>query len=312
MLDQPAAGWVLEQVAGEEASAPAHQPAEVLSALSRLVRAGEIEPATARDALDEATALPQRPVLPAAAHLRRAYALLERIRVLDGLYVALADELGCTLVTTDRREHTLAGTRGSQRDHIHPHLDVGSQGGDVRNIRGQHLNDGTGDISGYALRGHRNRGADHRRCRYQTSQLDSSIRVGPVQRHVVADQPVRIRRTMITAPPTSLHSNRSRDGHPPVSSHDGLHDRAAPPVAGPDGPTRVHLPGPPDHVDRHPRPAGKSTSTCCPTVHPHCQPAGDQPARLPRRAGGRGHRCGTGWRCPPRAVVRAEIGGAKK
>jgi len=71
--------------------------------LSRLVRAGEIEPTTAREALDEASALPQRLVLPTAAHLRRAYALRERIRVLDGLYVALADELGCTLVTTDRR-----------------------------------------------------------------------------------------------------------------------------------------------------------------------------------------------------------------
>ena len=29
-------------------------------------------------------------------HLRRAYALCERTRVLDGLYVALADELGCS------------------------------------------------------------------------------------------------------------------------------------------------------------------------------------------------------------------------
>ncbi|MGL5864312.1 MAG: hypothetical protein ACRCYX_00365 [Dermatophilaceae bacterium] len=27
----------------------------------------------------------------------------ERIRVLDGLYVALTEELGCPLVTTDRR-----------------------------------------------------------------------------------------------------------------------------------------------------------------------------------------------------------------
>ena len=48
VLDQPAGEWVLEQIAGEEVAAPAHQSAEVLSALSRLVRAGEIEPATAR------------------------------------------------------------------------------------------------------------------------------------------------------------------------------------------------------------------------------------------------------------------------
>jgi len=68
VLDQPAAEWVLKQIAGEDVSSPAHQPAEMLSVLSRLVRAGEIEPGTARDALDEATALPQRLVLPAVAH----------------------------------------------------------------------------------------------------------------------------------------------------------------------------------------------------------------------------------------------------
>ncbi len=79
VLDQPAAEWVLKQIAGEDVSSPAHQPAEMLSVLSRLVRAGEIEPGTARDALDEATALPQRLVLPdrcsPAARLRpsRAY-----------------------------------------------------------------------------------------------------------------------------------------------------------------------------------------------------------------------------------------------
>gem|GEM_PF-105019 len=55
---------------------------------------------------------------------------------------------------------------------------MGSQGGDVHDIRGQHLYDGTGDISGYALGGHRHCGVNHRRCRYQTSQLDSSIRIG--------------------------------------------------------------------------------------------------------------------------------------
>lgn len=103
VLDQPAAQWVLDQIAADEVSAPAHQPAEVLSALARLVHAAELDLQPARDALDEALALPQRLVRPTAAHLRRAFALRERIRVVDGIYVALADELGCALVTTDRR-----------------------------------------------------------------------------------------------------------------------------------------------------------------------------------------------------------------
>ncbi|MGH4008809.1 MAG: type II toxin-antitoxin system VapC family toxin [Pseudonocardiaceae bacterium] len=103
VLDQPTAGWVLDEIADAEVSAPAHQPAEVLSALARLVRATQVDLASARDALDEALALPQRFVTPTTSHVRRAFALRDRIRVVDGLYVALADELGCPLVTTDRR-----------------------------------------------------------------------------------------------------------------------------------------------------------------------------------------------------------------
>lgn len=103
LLDQPSAGWVLDRINGEEVHAPSHQPAEVLSALSRLVRDGTLRAEDAVDALQEASALPQRLVPPTAAHLQRAFTLRERIRVLDGLYVALAEELGCALVTTDSR-----------------------------------------------------------------------------------------------------------------------------------------------------------------------------------------------------------------
>jgi predicted nucleic acid-binding protein len=103
VLDQPTAGWVLDEIAAGEVSAPAHQPAEVLSALARLVRATQIDSKAAHAALDEALALPQRLVTPTAGHVRLAYALRDRIRVVDGLYVALAQELACPLVTTDRR-----------------------------------------------------------------------------------------------------------------------------------------------------------------------------------------------------------------
>ena len=103
VLDQPASDWVLGQLSGEEIRSPSHQPAEVLSALSRLVRDGALEAAQASDALREAAELPQQLVTPTAAHLQRAFSLGERIRVLDGLYVALAEELGCALVTTETR-----------------------------------------------------------------------------------------------------------------------------------------------------------------------------------------------------------------
>jgi predicted nucleic acid-binding protein len=103
VLDQTAARWLLEELTGEEVCAPAHQPAEVLSALTRLHRAGDLDRDTVDDALAEAMALEQELVTPTLAHLRRAVRLSDRIRVLDGLYVALAEERGCPVLTSDRR-----------------------------------------------------------------------------------------------------------------------------------------------------------------------------------------------------------------
>jgi predicted nucleic acid-binding protein len=103
VLDQPAKPWVLEQLTGTEVCAPAHQLAEVLSALARLVRAGTIESAAANGALAEAHSLHQELVAPTVDHLRRALDLQDRVRVLDGLYVVLAQDRRAALVTTDRR-----------------------------------------------------------------------------------------------------------------------------------------------------------------------------------------------------------------
>jgi predicted nucleic acid-binding protein len=103
VLVQPNAEWLVGQVDGEEVVAPSHQPAEVLSALARLVRDHGLGVDAARTALDAALGTPQRLITPSAAQVRRAFALRENIRVADGLYVALADELDCPLVTTDRR-----------------------------------------------------------------------------------------------------------------------------------------------------------------------------------------------------------------
>ncbi len=103
LVDRPEGGWVLDQIDEQDVRTAAHQPAEVLSALARQVRAGELDAEAARGALREAMRLPQKLVVPTDAQLRRAFELAERIRVADGLYVALAEEHAAALVTTDRR-----------------------------------------------------------------------------------------------------------------------------------------------------------------------------------------------------------------
>lgn len=102
LVNQPWRDRVLDHF-DQEVLAPAHQPAEVLSALGRLARAGTISQDDVHRGLDELTSLAQELVLPNSRELRRAYEVAERIRILDGLYVALAEARGCALLTTDRR-----------------------------------------------------------------------------------------------------------------------------------------------------------------------------------------------------------------
>jgi predicted nucleic acid-binding protein len=103
LLDRPPAEWVLQEMQNQELSAPSHQPAEVVSAVARVVRSGQLEPDTAQDVIAEFAELVQMLVLPTREHLHRAMQLQPRVRVLDGLYVALAASLACPLVTTDHR-----------------------------------------------------------------------------------------------------------------------------------------------------------------------------------------------------------------
>jgi predicted nucleic acid-binding protein len=103
LTDQPEKGWVLDEMGGHEILAPAHQPAEVLSAVSRLGRAGVISARAVAPVMAHAMELRQELVLPTRSHVRRALQLAGRIRVVDGLYVALAEERTCAFVTTDRR-----------------------------------------------------------------------------------------------------------------------------------------------------------------------------------------------------------------
>ena len=92
---------VAKRIEGAEVHVPAHFDAEVLSALGRLQRARELSVADVAERLEMLAAAPfeRHAVAPllAAAWDRRG-----SVRLVDALYVALADELGVPLITLDR------------------------------------------------------------------------------------------------------------------------------------------------------------------------------------------------------------------
>ena len=85
---------------GHELHAPAHLDAEVLSALGRLYRAGELDPTTVTVALRELEAAPIRRHSPANLVLG-AWERRDQHRLVDALYIELAASLGTVLLTTD-------------------------------------------------------------------------------------------------------------------------------------------------------------------------------------------------------------------
>jgi predicted nucleic acid-binding protein len=103
VTDRPRKNAVLDVMDGQAIVAPGHQLAEVSSAISRLLRAEEIDEAAALRALQDAASLTQEVVPTDREQLERAFALRASIRILDGIYVALAERFRCPLVTTDGR-----------------------------------------------------------------------------------------------------------------------------------------------------------------------------------------------------------------
>jgi len=91
---------VESRLRGSEAHVPAHFDAGVLSALGRLHRAGSLTEAEVEERLQRITAAPLRrhhiaPFL-LGAWLRR-----HNLRLVDALYVELAEVIDATLLTTD-------------------------------------------------------------------------------------------------------------------------------------------------------------------------------------------------------------------
>lgn len=100
LLQTDAAEAHAAQLRGANPLAPAHLDAEVLSALGRLQRAGDVAADTVEDALDD---LAEAPIVrvPAAPFLGTAWSLRDRYSLRDALYVALAIAAEAMLVTSD-------------------------------------------------------------------------------------------------------------------------------------------------------------------------------------------------------------------
>lgn len=91
---------IVERLRGTSVHVPAHFDAEVLSALGRLQRAGDVSQVAVGKSLERLAAAPfQRHLL--APLLSAAWRLRQNLRLVDALYVALAAEIDATIITLD-------------------------------------------------------------------------------------------------------------------------------------------------------------------------------------------------------------------
>jgi predicted nucleic acid-binding protein len=102
LLLSPRGGLVEARLEGETVVAPELLDVEVLSALARLERAGQLDEGPASRAVDRLRRLPVTR-LPHAAVTLAAWSLRPRVRVQDAFYVAVAALVGGSLLTCDRR-----------------------------------------------------------------------------------------------------------------------------------------------------------------------------------------------------------------
>jgi predicted nucleic acid-binding protein len=102
IVSSPLAPQVAAALRGHRLHAPCHVDAEALSALARLTRAGSLPESQVPRCLQAVAAAPleRHPIQPL---LDAAWGLRGNLRVLDALYVALAQRQGCHVLTTDSR-----------------------------------------------------------------------------------------------------------------------------------------------------------------------------------------------------------------
>ena len=90
-------------LAGEELSAPTLLDFEVVSALRGLTLRGHLTATRAEDALTDFDDLEVRRWPAGDGLRRRAFQLRDNLSAYDAAYVALAEALGCSLLTRDAR-----------------------------------------------------------------------------------------------------------------------------------------------------------------------------------------------------------------
>ncbi len=102
VLASPLASPVAAALRGHRLHAPCHIDAEALSALARLSRAVSIPDSQLLRCLRAVATAPleRHPIQPL---LDTAWELRGNLRVLDALYLALAQRRGCQVLTTDSR-----------------------------------------------------------------------------------------------------------------------------------------------------------------------------------------------------------------
>ena len=114
--------WAETEISGDDAAGPELALAEASSALRRLERTGEISPFEATTAYDHLLRF-DIVLFPFAPFAARIWALRNNLTCYDAWYVALAEALGCPLVTLDGRLARAAGPEC--RIVVPPWLDLG-------------------------------------------------------------------------------------------------------------------------------------------------------------------------------------------
>ena len=106
----PDGDLVRTRLRGETIVGPDLLRVEVMSVIRRQVMGGLLTRAQANHAVDDLFDMPIT-VYPTGPFLRRAWELRHNVSSYDACYIALAEGLGCTLLTADVRLAHAPGTR---------------------------------------------------------------------------------------------------------------------------------------------------------------------------------------------------------